>query len=272
VTEPTETARELLWRHNLPEDVIDGALCLHAQELAAVQREAIRKTDDPVFYEGEAGWLVGLIEPEDAPAVSAGVATASSQAAPAVWIDGHPQLEAIAAAVWERCGRSDSGTCVEDDPRNIAVAALAAVLPTTTDRAGVEAPEATCSAQNRNYESGPRLCIRAAQHHGDHIDERGFHWSDTVAVYPVAGGTFRTGINVRAELRRVAAEAGPADTGEDGGETEGACPRCKGSGIDPEDDLIPGSSWELPQAPPCRSCTPSEQPAAAQPPKEARPQ
>jgi len=50
-------------------------------------------------------------------------------ALPADWIDGHPQLEAIAAAVWEQCGRSDSGTCVEDDPRNIAVAALAAVLP-----------------------------------------------------------------------------------------------------------------------------------------------
>ncbi|WP_435606616.1 hypothetical protein [Streptomyces ardesiacus] len=34
----TETARALLYRHGLPEDVIDGALCLHAQELAAVQR------------------------------------------------------------------------------------------------------------------------------------------------------------------------------------------------------------------------------------------
>lgn len=33
-----ESARALLWRHGLPEDVIDGALCLHAQELAAVQR------------------------------------------------------------------------------------------------------------------------------------------------------------------------------------------------------------------------------------------
>lgn len=39
-TEPTasESARHLLDRHGLPEDVIDGALCLHAQELAAVQR------------------------------------------------------------------------------------------------------------------------------------------------------------------------------------------------------------------------------------------
>ncbi|MFD6490319.1 hypothetical protein [Streptomyces sp. NPDC060188] len=55
--------------------------------------------------------------------------------APTDWIDGHPQLEAIATAVWERCGRSDSGTCVEDDPRNIAVAALAAVLPLPADQA-----------------------------------------------------------------------------------------------------------------------------------------
>ena len=85
-----------------------------------------------------------------------------------------------------------------------AVPAAVSVPPPTRadDRAAAE-----CSAQNRNYESGPRLCIRAAQHHGDHIDERGFHWSDTTAVYPLADGTFRTGINVRAELRRMADEA-----------------------------------------------------------------
>jgi hypothetical protein len=35
----SETARELLWRHGLPEDVLDGALALHAQELAASIRE-----------------------------------------------------------------------------------------------------------------------------------------------------------------------------------------------------------------------------------------
>jgi hypothetical protein len=34
MTDQTETARELLWRHQLPEDVIDGALALFAQELA----------------------------------------------------------------------------------------------------------------------------------------------------------------------------------------------------------------------------------------------
>lgn len=38
----------------------------HAHQLAEQQREAIRKTDDPVFYEGEAGWLPNLIDPETA--------------------------------------------------------------------------------------------------------------------------------------------------------------------------------------------------------------
>lgn len=47
MTNPTETARALLYRHGLPEDVIDGALCLHAQELAAAIREETQrlKTD-----------------------------------------------------------------------------------------------------------------------------------------------------------------------------------------------------------------------------------
>lgn len=45
-------------------------------------------------------------------------------------------------------------------------------------------PAAECSAQHHGLDDG-RQCIRAAQHRGDHIDERGYHWSDTVAVYPV---------------------------------------------------------------------------------------
>ncbi|MFJ7049011.1 hypothetical protein ACIQVC_37235 [Streptomyces sp. NPDC101112] len=71
-----------------------------------------------------------------------------------------------------------------------------------------DAPAAECSAQHRTFDDG-RLCIRAAQHHGDHIDERGFHWSDTVAVYPVADGTFRQGTNAQGVLRRLAAEVQP---------------------------------------------------------------
>ncbi|MGW4670117.1 hypothetical protein [Streptomyces sp. NPDC004324] len=57
--QPTdETARALLWRHNLPEDVIDGALCLHAQELAAQQR-AVIADDSPAWVKA----IPDLIEP-----------------------------------------------------------------------------------------------------------------------------------------------------------------------------------------------------------------
>lgn len=51
------------------------------------------------------------------------------------WTDGDPLMEAIAAAVFEQCGRSDSGMLVEDDPRNIAAAAsLAAIRILGRDR------------------------------------------------------------------------------------------------------------------------------------------
>ncbi|MCI3277483.1 hypothetical protein [Streptomyces cylindrosporus] len=63
---------------------------------------------------------------------------------------------------------------------------------------------AECSAQYYKANFGPaRQCIRAAQHHGDHIDEHGFHWSDTVAAYPVVDDQqptnqgLLTGIEVR---------------------------------------------------------------------------
>jgi hypothetical protein len=68
-------------------------------------------------------------------AVPAGQAPATDQTAPAVWIDGHPQLEAIAATVWEHC-RTEGTSLVVDDPRNIAVAALAAVLREAADELG----------------------------------------------------------------------------------------------------------------------------------------
>jgi len=79
----------------------------------------------------------------------------ADQAAPAVWVDGHPLLEAIAAAVWEQCRRSDSGTCLDDDPRNIAVAALSAVRNTATDLA----------AENK------RLRAKVFEWQGSYLDE-----------------------------------------------------------------------------------------------------
>ena len=46
------SARQLLTDHGLPEDVIDGVLCLHAQEMAAVQRNA-HDTMRPYFHLGQ---------------------------------------------------------------------------------------------------------------------------------------------------------------------------------------------------------------------------
>lgn len=95
-----------------------------------------------------------------------------------------------------------------------AVLEQAAVLPATTNHDTDAAPAATCSAQYHGPgEDRARLCIRAAQHQRTaHTDEHGFHWSDTVAMYPVADGTFRIGTDVRAELRRVADETAATET------------------------------------------------------------
>ncbi|WP_199572695.1 hypothetical protein [Streptomyces murinus] len=46
----------------------------------------------------------------------------------AVWIDGDPLMEAIAAAVWEHC-RTEGTSTVADDPRNIAAVVAAVVSP-----------------------------------------------------------------------------------------------------------------------------------------------
>ncbi|MGW3383325.1 hypothetical protein ACWDCO_24455 [Streptomyces albogriseolus] len=74
MTQP-ETARELLHRHGLPEDIIDGALCLHAQELAALQRLRMDELDLTGQKARLVGRIVDLIDPTRTPAaVSAAVA------------------------------------------------------------------------------------------------------------------------------------------------------------------------------------------------------
>jgi hypothetical protein len=50
-------------------------------------------------------------------------------------------------------------------------------------------PATTCSARWVKANEPMRWCIRPAHHAGqDHVDELGYHWSDTVAVYPLADG------------------------------------------------------------------------------------
>lgn len=87
MTEPipsAESARALLWRHNLPEDVIDGALALFAQELAG----KIRAWHDRLPGEHECcdGNAADLISPENwarpVPAVVSAAALSTDQAAP----------------------------------------------------------------------------------------------------------------------------------------------------------------------------------------------
>ncbi|WP_046500764.1 hypothetical protein [Streptomyces odonnellii] len=59
-----------------------------------------------------------------------------------VWTDGDPTMEAVARAVWEQCQRSESGLAIDDDPRNIAAAAVAAVRTAAgqpADRAALRA-------------------------------------------------------------------------------------------------------------------------------------
>ena len=63
-TEPTpETARSLLWRHGLPEDVIDGALALHAQELAGKIRAYRDHTRGAVQATKVMDFAASLIDP-----------------------------------------------------------------------------------------------------------------------------------------------------------------------------------------------------------------
>ena len=89
------------------------------------------------------------------------MAAAGQAPAPTNWIDGHPQLEAIAAAVWERREHHGSGLIV-DDPRNIAVAALGAgQAPAPYDHGTGGSPCADCGHDwfmHRHEDGTCRVC------------------------------------------------------------------------------------------------------------------
>ncbi|MFK0172653.1 hypothetical protein ACIQU5_28040 [Streptomyces sp. NPDC090306] len=65
----------------------------------------------------------------------------------------------------------------------------AATTDSHFDGAG-SGPPADCPAQYHGH-APASACVRAEKHRGDHIDENGFHWSDTVALYPSASGQAR---------------------------------------------------------------------------------
>jgi hypothetical protein len=182
MTQPDhETARALLSRH-VPKDVLDGALCLHAQELAAVQRRdaAVWGVDTAAGQHRLAA--ADLIDPaQGAPAVSA-VSPATDQTAlrdriaEALYLHEWPRKQ-----VWAQALAMDRETFLAQAD------AVLAVLPANTDRAAVLEEAADRLGELR-------------------IAER--EWL-------VACGLDKG----EQELRRMAAESVPADTGPAGGET-----------------------------------------------------
>ncbi|MFJ1667406.1 hypothetical protein ACIOK4_13655 [Streptomyces bottropensis] len=114
----------------------------------------------------------------------------------AVWIDGDPLMEAIAAAVWERCGRDDVDMpqLTMDDPRTIAAAAASvarqqaavSVVPPATNQT------ALLSGAERQF-----LTFALDLAFDRMVSDDGFTDEDEAAL---------------AKLRRLAAEAPHAET------------------------------------------------------------
>ncbi|MEU9792915.1 hypothetical protein AB0E27_20195 [Streptomyces sparsogenes] len=80
----------------------------HARDAAALHRQGLLSTAE----------LYAVIE--------------ADPAEPPTWIDGDPLMEAIAAAIWERC-RTEGTSLVVDDPRTIAAVAAYAIRTTAPD-------------------------------------------------------------------------------------------------------------------------------------------
>ncbi|MGW1440310.1 hypothetical protein ACWD7M_34320 [Streptomyces griseus] len=81
---------------------------------------------------GEGGAVATVVHP----ALAVARQLLDGAPAPAVWADGDPLMEAIAAGVYEQCGTDPVSSIVVDDPRNIAAVAAAVarqLLGTTVD-------------------------------------------------------------------------------------------------------------------------------------------
>ncbi|UUU21689.1 hypothetical protein [Streptomyces sp. DSM 40750] len=111
-----------------------AALLAHHADVLAAQWRADGARDNWIGAERLDAHAAVLAADEEAPAVAELLDSMLSfpldppvvdQAAPAPWVEGDPLMEAIAAAVWERCTRDDPDMpqLVLDDPRNIAAAA-----------------------------------------------------------------------------------------------------------------------------------------------------
>ncbi|KND45324.1 hypothetical protein [Streptomyces stelliscabiei] len=143
-TDPTpESARALLDRHGLPEDVIDGVLCLHAQELAALQRLRMDELDLTGQKARFVGRIVDLIDPTRTAAVPVAAPPTTEQTA---------LRDCIRRALCEAAGFGFAwGTdMLEPDEYGEVADAVLAVLPAPADRAA----EARVRALHQEYAFG----------------------------------------------------------------------------------------------------------------------
>ncbi|MEV6504833.1 hypothetical protein AB0M61_01760 [Streptomyces sp. NPDC051642] len=150
-----ETALALLYRHGLPEDVIDGALSLHAQELAARQRTEMRapgRSYDASRWNRCVDMTADLITPgaEEEARLHDPVSSAVAQSAPAETALRDRIAEAMARADgwdWAAANFASLSTPATDRYRRCADAVLA-VLP-AADRPAEEAYRLAVSAALR---------------------------------------------------------------------------------------------------------------------------
>jgi len=144
-----ETALALLYRHGLPEDVIDGALCLHAQELAARQRTEMRapgRSYDASRWNRCVDMTADLITPgaEEEARLHDPVSSAVAQSAPAKTA----LRDRIRRAVCEANGFDFDSDMLEPDEYGDHADMILAVLP-VADPAAEEAYRLAVSAALR---------------------------------------------------------------------------------------------------------------------------
>ncbi|AWT42596.1 MULTISPECIES: hypothetical protein [Streptomyces] len=203
--------------------------------------------------------------PTAADAVLAGQPTEPRPA----WVDGDPLMEALASAVWEHCHTEQAPALVVDDPRNIAAAAATVARSAQpADRADlrdrIAAALAREDAHNAGYDHG------FVGSYGADSETDGFVDAALAVLPPVDRAAilreaadridrpdlppdfvdqFDSGAHwATAELRRMAAEAQPAQPQTDeaqhtGGNAED-CPLCR-----PEIDKTVLYPWICPGAP-----------------------
>jgi len=160
-----ETAHALLRRHGLPEDVIDGAFCLHAQELAAQQRaHADAEPGEPGCWHDGAHCVADLIDPTKAAAASVPASAPTEEApAPTAWVyeqvctalDAHRQQAEVRRLALAAALRLDTGA--PWDAIRARVAELADAVPVSGPGGAADETQADPAAEELTAEEARAL-------------------------------------------------------------------------------------------------------------------